>query len=245
MNLSRGASSLLPRRGPLWCRIGRRLAAGHRPQHVTRAERLAPDVLDRLLAEPDFKALAAACQKLDALPLDERLERLEKMALLVIENALLAGNWRVAVFVLGERRAGRNPARRIAEGIVAAGRRAAKPPSEPRPPAAPAATPRSRPPADPAARVEARTRAGLRVAVAAELALEERAAADDVTGGAGPDAAATAEPAPSRQPASAISAVVPRLPPTHEPASASCPGAISSAEPRPLRRGLPRQPGAP
>lgn len=241
------ALSSLPRRGPAWCRIGRRLAAGHRPAHVARAERLAPEALARLLAEPDFTALVAAYRKLDALPLEQQLERLEKLALLVIENALNAGNWRVAVFVLGERRAGRNPARRIAQGIVAAGRRAAKSPTEPCPsvaqPPAPATARRPCPPADPAAGVEARTRAGLRVAVAAELTWEERAAEDAAAAdAAGGTAADKVEPK-----AAARLSVVRRPLPTPDPLAAFASPAcdITPAAPQPPRRGLPRRPGTP
>jgi hypothetical protein len=93
----------------------------------------------------------------------------------------------------------------------------------------------------------------LRVAVAAELALEERAAADEGTGGAAvgrvePEATATT---PETTPK--IASAETRLPAVRRPLP--MPGSLAAfalpayditpAAPQPPRRGLPRRPGAP
>jgi hypothetical protein len=117
-------------------RAAQRLAGGLRPAALARVERAAEAEVDALLARPDFQKLLAACRALEAMPEAERLARLEGLAWFVLEHALAEGDWRCAAFVLMERCRGRNPARTLAQRVMARQARAAKPPAAAEPPTA-------------------------------------------------------------------------------------------------------------
>ncbi|HET6468209.1 MAG TPA: hypothetical protein VFG43_07515, partial [Geminicoccaceae bacterium] len=103
------------------------------------------------------------------------LARLAELALVVLEEGVEEGDAWVAGYVVRERRRGRNPAQRLAEGIAAAAERDAKaaPPDEDDAPAAPPpaqARAAPRPAADPVDRAAWRTAARLRGSVVREQA---------------------------------------------------------------------------
>jgi hypothetical protein len=173
--------SPMPRRPqrPDRYRLGMRLGAGVAPARAAAAEGIAEAEVDALLRDPDFAALVEDCRRHQDLPEEERLARLEGAAWTVLELAVADGDMRAVLFVLAERRHGRNPARTLARRVDAAARRAATT-TAPAPAAAtdaaapPPAAPsprRPRPAADPAVRSVARGAARLRPAVLAELAL--------------------------------------------------------------------------
>lgn len=186
-------------------RLGRLIADGLTPAQAARVEGIGEAELVGLLAEPGFARLVEAYRAFDALPEEARRERLVRLARCVIEDAVEDGDVRVAAFVLREEGRGRDPARTIADGVIAAHRRAtdARSARPARPPAAIAAAPAraSRPHAEPGDRAAWRTAARLRDAVAAEHAARHGAAAStddtDVAVGRAARSAATS-PAPER-----------------------------------------------
>jgi hypothetical protein len=183
-------------------RAAQRLAGGLRKAAVARAERVQEAEIDALLAQPDFRELLDALAALEALPEEERLRYLERLAWFVLERALVDDDWRCAAFVLAERRRGRNPARTLAERAMARQRRAAKPPTPPVPEAEAAGVRSPRPAAtpchDPAAQVVGRAGAALRDAVIHEHAVRHTAEAAAGAPAATPSPTPTATPRPRR-----------------------------------------------
>jgi hypothetical protein len=180
-------------------RAAQRLAGGLRKAAVARVERVDEAEIDALLAQPDFRELLDALAALEAMPEEERLRYLERLAWFVLERALADDDWRCAAFILAERRRGRNPARTLAQRAVARQRRAAKPPTPAGPEAEAAAA--AQPGAtsschDPAAQVVGRAGAALRDAVVHEHAVRHAAEA-------AADAPAAAATAPSPVPTTA------------------------------------------
>jgi hypothetical protein len=94
-------------------RLGFRLAHGLTPAQAARAERAPLADVEALLAQPDFQQLLETCREFDAMPADKRLAMLEHLALTILEHALARGDVRAALFLLRERRQGRNPATRL------------------------------------------------------------------------------------------------------------------------------------
>jgi len=135
----------LARRGASRLRLGMRLARGVGTGAVARAEGVPKVEVDRLIEEPDFAGLIAAYRDLAALPEADRLARLTALAFDVLELALTDGDPMVAVFVIEEAHAGRNPARTLAEGVerafAGAGRERLEPIPVPEREPAPADTP--------------------------------------------------------------------------------------------------------
>jgi hypothetical protein len=156
-------------------RAARRLGAGWPIPQVARVLGCDPMDLHLLLREEPFAELFRAYCDLRELAPEERIARLEEVALVLLEEAVETGDLRVAWFVVRERRQGRNPATTVAKGIAATAerdRKAARPyeeePPAPPPPAPPRARPR--PAADPGDRVAWRTAARLREGVMEEAA---------------------------------------------------------------------------
>jgi hypothetical protein len=103
-------------------RLGFRLVHGLTPAQAARAERAPLAEVEALLAQPEFQELLQTCRELDAMPAEERLALLERMALTVLEHALASGDLRAALFFLRERQQGRNPARMLALKALSAPR---------------------------------------------------------------------------------------------------------------------------
>ena len=162
-------------------RISQRLAHGLTPAQVARAEGTEESAVTALLARDGFKALVASHAAQLAEPAEQHTARLVKLARQTLENALTL-DWDVgaALFVLEENARQRDPALTLAEGVIAASRRAVRsstagPPPTP-PPDAPAATAAPRP-YDPLAGLMQRGGARLRRAVLEEQAAHLAAAA--------------------------------------------------------------------
>jgi hypothetical protein len=142
------APAYAPRRSPVpprprrpdELRLAHRLAAGVPKARAAAAERIAEAELDALLARPDFAELLSTVRELRDLPDDEKLAKLEAAAWTVLQLALADGDVRAALFVMHERRLGRDPRRTLATRAIAAERRAAAT-AEPRPAPAPAPRP--------------------------------------------------------------------------------------------------------
>ncbi len=130
-----------PRRPPLTAPRGQlraayRLTAGMSRTNLARAENVTPAEIDQLLAQPDFQELLAALAEMEALPPEERLRQLERMAWCVLEMAVGQGDWRAAAFVADQMRRGCHPARSLAQAVLDAQARAlAAEPRQARPPA--------------------------------------------------------------------------------------------------------------
>ena len=104
-------------------RAARRLGAGWRPSEVARLLDCDPATIHLLLREDAFVRLYRSYLALRQLDPAERLARLERLALMLLEEGIEEGDVRVAGYVVRERRRGRNPAQRLAEGIAAAAER--------------------------------------------------------------------------------------------------------------------------
>jgi hypothetical protein len=155
-------------------RAARRMGAGWPIPQVARVLKCDPMDLHLLLREEPFAELFRAYCDLRELAPEERIQRLEEVALVLLEEAVETGDLRVAWFVVRERRQGRNPATTLARGISEAAerdRKAARPyDEEPPPPPVRQAPAKPRPPAAPGDRVAWRTAARMREGVMEEEA---------------------------------------------------------------------------
>ena len=122
-------------------RMGQKLSMGLTPKQVARLEGMAPADVETLVAEPDFKALVDGYNTLHAMPEDEQRRILTQLARHLLMEATALGDVRVAMFILLQERMGKDPARTLADGVIAASQ--ARPPA-PRRPCAPPAPRRAR-----------------------------------------------------------------------------------------------------
>jgi len=83
--------------------------------------------VETLVAEPEFKALINGYRALHAMPDDEQRRILTQLARHLLMEATALGDVRVAMFILLQERMGKDPARTLADGVIAANRRAAAP----------------------------------------------------------------------------------------------------------------------
>lgn len=196
------------RPGNLKLRLGRRLAAGLTPAQAARGLDLPEAEVAALVADPDFAALVDECRALDATPEDEARQNLVALARFLLTDAIVEGDLRAVIFVLREEERGRDPARTLADGVLAAHRRAAAPAPAPAPPSAPAAPRRPRPAADPIDRFAWRAATYFRREIRREFA---------VLHGAAP-----AEPSSSAT--SVVAAAPPAAVPAPSPSSTTRPG---------------------
>lgn len=205
-------------------RLGRRLAFGLTPAQAARVEGIEAAEVERLLADPGFAGLVDEYRALDALPDEERRRVLTNLARNLVQEAIASGDLGAALFVLREEACGRDPARTLADGVIAAHRRPVRAPAPtlaPRPAtaAAPPASPPDLPgvPACAGDRAASRIAARLREAVRLEHATLRRAAAHDADR-AGTGASATGAPvraavaAPPAPPAAEAGAALPASP---------------------------------
>ncbi|WP_088561183.1 hypothetical protein [Arboricoccus pini] len=139
------------RRYPFWARRDRRrtaqaLAGGRSAADLARVNRVSLMEVEKLLRDEEFQELLRHYSTMAALPYEERIARLAPLALAILEMGLETGDMRVAMFVLYEQNRGRDPARSMAERVVAKAEAAAgesqpqpvwppsTPPKEPRQP---------------------------------------------------------------------------------------------------------------
>ena len=105
-------------------RMGQKLSMGLTPKQVARLEGMVPADVETLVAEPEFKALIDGYNTLHAMPEDEQRRILTQLARHLLMEATALGDVRVAMFILLQERMGKDPARTLADGVIAANRRA-------------------------------------------------------------------------------------------------------------------------
>ena len=101
-------------------RMGQKLSMGLTPAQVARLEGMAPADVETLVAEPEFKALVDGYNTLHAMPEDEQRRILTQLARHLLMEATALGDVRVAMFILLQERMGKDPARTLADGVIAA-----------------------------------------------------------------------------------------------------------------------------
>ncbi len=175
-------------------RMGQKLSMGLTPKQVARLEGMASADVETLVAEPEFKALIDGYNTLHAMPEDEQRRILTQLARHLLMEATALGDVRVATFVILQERMGKDPARTLADGVIAAARRAPAPAPAPR---TPSTSPRpARPSDDPDLRAMQRVESRLRGELQQEHAAVHAAVAADeappVAEEAAPGAAAAA-----------------------------------------------------
>ena len=120
-----------------WLRIANRLAAGLPPRAAALPEGGDETLVERMLEREDFRAFVEASIECLAEPEAVQRKRLVQLARQTLERALASDDAPVAVFVLEEEAHDRDPAVTLAEGVMKARARAARPPagkpSQPRP----------------------------------------------------------------------------------------------------------------
>jgi hypothetical protein len=172
-------------------RMGQKLSMGLTPKQVARLEGMVPADVETLVAEPEFKALIDGYNTLHAMPEDEQRRILTQLARHLLMEATALGDVRVAMFILLQERMGKDPARTLADGVIAASKRAAAPAPAPR---TPSPSPRpSRPSDDPDLRTMQRVESRLRGELQQEHAAVNAAVAAD-------EAPPVEEPAPDAEP---------------------------------------------
>ena len=134
---------------------------------------------------------------------EERRRILTELARHLLMEAVALGDVRVACFILMQERKGQDPARTLADGVIAAKKRAARP--APAPPT-PSQTPR--PPRDPDDRMLERVEARLRGELQHEHAVVQAAMADETPS---EEPVAHAEPSAAGAATNAHSLVAPPL----------------------------------
>jgi hypothetical protein len=186
-------------------RMGQKLSMGLTPQQVARLEGMASTEVETLVAEPDFKALIDGYRALHAMPEEEQRRILTQLARHLLMEATALGDVRVAMFILLQERMGKDPARTLADGVIAASKRAPAPASAPRTPSASPGP--ARPSDDPdlrtMQRVESRLRGELQqehAAVHAAVAADEVPVAEDAAPEPAPPSRQRRSPRPSSTP---------------------------------------------
>ncbi len=105
------------RQRPELLRVAMRTARGLTPAQIAGESRTAPEMIEALAAEPDFRALVEACKASIDLPAEERLKEIESLALDFIEIAIAERDVRVVLFFCDQIVQGCNPAKVLAAGI--------------------------------------------------------------------------------------------------------------------------------
>ena len=160
-------------------RMGHKLSMGLTPAQVARLEGLPAAEVESLLADPDFASLAEGYRALHAMSEEEQRRILTQLARHLLMEATALGDVRVATYILLQERMGKDPARTLADGVIAASKR------EPRPAPLPAlrtesASPRpARPSDDPDLRVMQRVEDRLCAELAHEHAVVHAAMTAD------------------------------------------------------------------
>jgi hypothetical protein len=113
-------------------RLGQKLSMGLTPAQAARLEGMASVEVETLVAEPDFKALVDGYNALQAMPEDEQRRILTQLARHLLMEATALGDVRVACFIILQERMGKDPAKTLADGVIAASKRAAQPAPAPR-----------------------------------------------------------------------------------------------------------------
>ena len=190
---------------------------GLTPAPVARMVDMVSADVETLVAEPEFNALVDGYNTLHAMPEDEQRRILTQLALHLLMEATALGDVRVAMFILLQERMGKDPARTLADGVIAASKRAAQPAPAPR---TPSPSPRApRPSDDPELRtmqrVESRLRGELQqihAAVHAAVATDEAPPVEEPAPDAEPPQRQRRSPRPSSRRSSASTRAAPSRP---------------------------------
>ena len=108
-------------------RMGHKLSMGLTPAQVARLEGLAAAEVETLLADPDFASLAEGYRALHAMSEEEQRRILTQLARHLLMEATALGDVRVATYILLQERMGKDPARTLADGVIAAAKREPRP----------------------------------------------------------------------------------------------------------------------
>jgi hypothetical protein len=101
-------------------RMGHKLSIGLTPKQVARLEGMGAAEVEILLADQSFAALAEGYRALHAMPEEEQRRILTQLARHLLMEATALGDVRVATYILLQERMGRDPARTLADGVIAA-----------------------------------------------------------------------------------------------------------------------------
>jgi hypothetical protein len=171
-------------------RMGHKLSMGLTPAQVARLEGMATAEVETLLADPEFAGLAEGYRALHAMPEEEQRRILTQLARHLLMEATALGDVRVATYILLQERMGKDPARTLADGVIAAAK------AEPRPAPLPALrTPSNQPrPARPSDDPDLRAMQRVEDRLCGELAHEHAVvhaavAADEPAAGAAAESA--------------------------------------------------------
>src|SRR5215210_7362944 len=113
-------------------RMGQKLSMGLTPAQVARREGMGAAEVETLVAEPDFKALVEGYRALHAMSEDEQRRILTQLARHLLMEATALGDVRVATFIILQERMGKDPARTLTDGVIAASKRVPVPAPAPR-----------------------------------------------------------------------------------------------------------------
>ena len=108
-------------------RMGHKLSMGLTPAQVARLEGLPAAEVESLLADPDFASLAEGYRALHAMSEEEQRRILTQLARHLLMEATALGDVRVATYILLQERMGKDPARTLADGVIAAAKREPRP----------------------------------------------------------------------------------------------------------------------
>lgn len=181
-------------------RMGHKLSLGLTPGQVARLEGLQTAEVESLLADPDFAALIDGYRALLAMPEEEQRRILTSLARHLLMEATALGDVRVATYILLQERMGKDPARTLAEGVIAAAKEEPRPAS-PRSLPTPSAQPRpAHPSDDPDLRAMQRVEARLCGELAHEHAVVHAAVAADEDRAQDPSAATAESGNPDEEP---------------------------------------------
>ncbi len=108
-------------------RLGQKLSMGLTPAQVARLENMGTAEVETLLADPDFASLAEGYRALRAMTEEEQRRILTQLARYLLMEATALGDVRVATYILLQERMVKDPARTLADGVIAAGQREPRP----------------------------------------------------------------------------------------------------------------------
>jgi hypothetical protein len=160
-------------------RLGHKLSMGLSPAQVARLEGMGTAEVETLLADPGFASLAEGYRALHAMSEDEQRRILTQLARHLLMEATALGDVRVATYILLQERMGKDPARTLADGVIAGCQRRARAAAVP---GTPGASPRPAYPSDdPDLRAMQRVEERLQAEFAHEHAVVHAAVAADNT----------------------------------------------------------------
>ncbi len=160
-------------------RLGHKLSVGLSPAQVARLEGMGTAEVETLLADPGFASLAEGYRALHTMSEDEQRRILTQLARHLLMEATALGDVRVATFIILQERMGKDPARTLADGVIAGCQRRARAAPVP---GTPGASPRPAYPSDdPDLRAMQRVEERLQAELAHEHAVVHAAVAADGT----------------------------------------------------------------